>query len=261
VGARSRPSRTAAERPSGRHALRSRAVAAELVRDARIGRGELVVEIGAGDGRLTELLASRARKVVAVELDPRSVERLHASFDGDPRVVVVHEDILDVTFPEGPFRAFGNIPFGVTNAVLRRLLDDASNVSRLDLIVQLEAAHKRAQVWPSNALNLGRLPWWEQSLVRRIPRSAFAPLPSVDAALLRATRRVPPMLHPNRRPAYVALVRRGFERPTWPVRRALREVVPPLTWKRLARERGLPLGSTPRDLDVWDWVALFERLP
>jgi 23S rRNA (adenine-N6)-dimethyltransferase len=217
-----------------------------------------VIEIGAGDGRLTELLALHARKVVAVELDGPSVERLHARFDADPRVVILHDDVLEMGFPREPFRAFGNIPFGATNAILRRLLDgDAANLTRLDLIVQLDVAQKRAQVWRSNALNLARLPWWEQTVVRRIPRTAFAPLPSVDAAVLRATRRVPPLLEPSRRSAYVRLVRHAFERPTWPVRRALRDALPPRAWKRLARDRGLPPDATPLQLDAWDWVAVF----
>jgi 23S rRNA (adenine-N6)-dimethyltransferase len=94
--------------------------------------------------------------------------------------------------------------------------------------------------------------------VRRIGRLGFEPPPSVDAGLLVVTRREPELLPPTDRGAYVRLVRRAFERGSWPVRRSLKDVLPPLTWKRLARERGLEVDATPRDLDVFDWVAVRE---
>jgi hypothetical protein len=78
--------------------------------------------------------------------------------------------------------------------------------------------------------------------------------------MLRILRRADPLLDPRRALAYRALVRSGFEQPTWPTARALRGILPPMTWKRLARERGLRVDATPRHLDVWDWVALFRTL-
>jgi len=231
------------------------------VRDADIGVRDLILEIGAGDGRLTVELAQRAGRVIAVELDPLLVGRLRTRFRRVGNVEIVHGDIRAVALPAEPFRAFGNIPFGLTNAVLRRLLDDPSGpVAALDLIVQYGAARKRAQPWPSTVLGLVWLPWWELTLSRRFPRTAFDPPPSVDAALLRAERRSTPLLDAGEREAFERLVRHAFERPTWPVARALRGVVPPSTWKRFARERGIPVASTPRELDVWDWAALYPML-
>ena len=125
--------------------------------------------------------------------------------------------------------------------------------------MQLEAARKRAAVSPSTLLTLGWAPWWEFALVRRIGRLGFEPAPSVDAGLLVITRREPALLAAVDRGDYVRLVRRAFDRGSWPVRRSLRDVLPPLAWKRLARERGLEVDATPRDLDVFDWVALFGR--
>jgi 23S rRNA (adenine-N6)-dimethyltransferase len=261
VGARSRSRRTAAERPDGQHLLRSRGVASELVRDARIARDDLVVEIGAGDGRLTVELARHARRVDAVELDASYAARLRERFADDPRVRVSRADVRTVRLPKEPFRAFGNIPFAVTNAVLRRLLDDPrAPLTRADLIVQWEAARKRTAPWPSTALSLRWLPWWELAIVRRVPRTGFEPPPSVDAAMLRITRRADPLLGAHRLRRYEAFVRLGFEHPTWPIAKAFRGVVPPLAWKRLARARGIAVDATPRHLDVWDWVALFDAV-
>jgi 23S rRNA (adenine-N6)-dimethyltransferase len=230
------------------------------VRDAGIGSTDHVWEIGAGSGRLTVPLAECAGHVVAVERDPILAQELRRRFAGSRTVEVVEGDVLHVPLPSQPFRAFGNIPFAVTTPILRRLLDDpTSPLVRADLLVQFEAARKRATVSPSTLLTLGWAPWWEFALTRRIGRLGFEPAPSVDAGLLVVTRREPALLPATDRDAYVRLVRRAFERGSWPVRRSLRGVLPPLAWKRLARERGLKVDATPRDLDVHDWAEVFRR--
>ena len=238
--------------------LRSASIARELVRDAAFTTSEHVVEIGAGDGRLTQPLAAVAGRVTAYEVDPSLADGLRRRFGGASNVSVVCRDFLEARPPRGPWRAFGNIPFSRTTAILRRLLDDPlTGPERADLLMQFEAARKRAAPFPNSLLTLGWLPWWEMSLVRRLPRLCFEPPPSVDAGLLTIRRRPEPLLAARDRPAYLRLLRRGFDHGSWPVRRSLRDVTSPKTWKRLARDRGLDPNALPRDLDVWDWVGIF----
>lgn len=259
MSARSRSPRAGGTQPDGQHFLRSRLIAAELVRDAGVRPADHVVEIGAGTGRLTQPLAERATRVTAVELDPVLVDRLRRGFAGKPHVQILHGDIMRTPTPTEPWRAFGNIPFGLTTPILRRLLDDPSgDLERADLVVQFEAARKRSAVHPGTLLSLRWRPWWELTLVRRIPRLGFDPPPAVDAGLLAITRRRPALLEPEDRAAYVALLRRAFDHGSWPIRRSLRGVVPPMSWKRLARERGFHVEVRPAEIDVWDWVAVFE---
>jgi 23S rRNA (adenine-N6)-dimethyltransferase len=261
VGARERRSRLDEARPSGQHLLRSHQLAREIVAQAGIGPKDLVVDIGAGTGRLTEALASSAGRVVAIELDPSFVATLRRRFHARAKVAVVEGDVLRVTLPGGPFRAFGNIPFGLTTRILRRLLDDpTSALVRADLIVEYDVARKRSSVWPSNLVSLGWLPWREFQLARRLPARAFEPAPAVDAPLLSVTKRTLPLIPPELRPDYVALVGAAFRRADLPVHRSLRGCVPDRTWRRTARERGLTPRAKVRDLDVFDWTALFLLL-
>jgi 23S rRNA (adenine-N6)-dimethyltransferase len=258
VGERRRPPRSGAARPDGQHFLRSREIAAELVQQAGIGPADHVFEIGAGAGRLTEALAARARLVTAVELDPDLATRLRRTFRGDRAIEVVHGDVLRTPTPVRPYRAFGNIPFAITTAMLRRLLDEPDGpLQRADLLMQFETARKRASSWPSTLLSLSWQPWWEFTLARRVPRHGFEPPPAVDAGLLVVTRRHA-LLPIEDRGAYVRMVRRSFNKSSWPVRRSLRAELPPMTWKHLARDRGLSVDATPRDLDVFDWVAVWK---
>jgi 23S rRNA (adenine-N6)-dimethyltransferase len=259
VGARRRVPRASESRSSGQHFLRSAQIANELVQQAAVGPDELVIEIGAGTGRITRPLARRARRVSAVELDGELADRLRRMFRSDPRVEIVQGDILRFPLPDEPFRAFGNVPFGVTTAILRRLLDDpGSMLMRADLLVQYETARKRASVWPSTLASLGWLPWWEFALVRHVPATSFEPPPSVDAGMLAITRRTRPLLPPEERPAYVQLLQLAFRRANVPVGRSLRHVIPRRTWKRIARDRGIRPEASPRDLDAFDWVQLLQ---
>jgi 23S rRNA (adenine-N6)-dimethyltransferase len=220
-----------------------------------------VVEIGAGRGRLTRPLARRAGSLTAIEVDPALVDGLRDSFRDQGHVRVVQGDFLQTPEPRGPWRAFGNIPFALTTPILRRLLDHpASELERADLLIQFEAARKRSSVERHTLLSLGWLPWWELSLTRRLPKLAFDPPPTVDGGVLVVTRRPLPLLEPEARSAFVAMLRRAFEHGSWPVRRSLRGDLPPKTWKRLAHERGIEVDAVPSSLDVWAWVEVFHSL-
>ena len=240
---------------SGRHLLRSARLAAELVAAAGIARDDLVVEIGAGTGRLTEPLADAAGGLIAVEIDPASAAALARRFAGRPGVAVRCADILATPLPDGPYRAFGNVPFAASTAILRRLLDDpAAGLTAADLIVQHGLARKRTSVRPCTMLSLSWLPWWRLEVERQLPPACFDPPPSVDAAVLTVRRRTPALLDPADAEPYRRLLRGAFGSAHLPLRRSLG--LPPQRWKRFARERGLPLMAGPRQLDVWEWVAL-----
>jgi len=242
-------------RADGQHFLRSQRIADELVAAACIEPDELVLEIGAGRGRLTEPLRRAARRVVAVEFDPELAAGLRQRFGRDPRVELVEGDILRVPLPAGEFRALGNVPFGITTAILRRLLE-ARGLRRADLIVQEGLARKRASQRPATMLSLSWLPGWEIGVERHLPAACFDPPPSVDAAVLMVRRRHRPLLDPALGDGYRALLRAAFARADRPLRQA--GPLSPLEWKRFARSRGLPLDARPPRLDVWDWMAMHD---
>jgi 23S rRNA (adenine-N6)-dimethyltransferase len=243
----------------GQHLLRSPRLAAEVVAGAGIARSELVVEVGAGTGRLTAPLAQAAGSVIAVELDPALAAGLRRRFARESAVVVVEGDALLVSFPAEAHRVAGNVPFQITTALLRRVLDDpASPCTAADLIVQDGLARKRCAMRPCTMLSLSWLPWWRLSIERLLPAGSFEPRPSVDAAVLAARRREPPLLPRDAAPAYRLLLRRAFHRANRPVRQTAG--LGTTRWKRLARDRGLPYDARPRQLDVWDWVAVFTNL-
>ena len=216
-----------------------------------------MVEVGAGTGRLTAPLADAASRVLAIELDPELASGLRRRFARAGRVAVIEGDALLVSYPADPHRVAGNVPFQITTALLRRVLDDpGSPCFAADLIVQDGLARKRCAMRPCTMLSLSWLPWWRLSIERLLPAGCFEPRPSVDAALLVARRRSPELVPAGRAASYRALLRRAFDRADRPVR--FTAAPGGAAWKRLARDRGLAYDARPRQLDVWDWAALFE---
>jgi 23S rRNA (adenine-N6)-dimethyltransferase len=201
-----------ARRPArSQHFLRDRSVAEELTTLAGVSRGDLVLEIGAGDGAITSALARRAGFVIAHEIDPLLATRLRERFGPLSSVLVVEGDAFAQPVPRMPFRAVSNVPFHETTRLFRLLLDDPrGSLERAALIVQWEVARKRAG--GNTLLGLGWAPWWEIRLVRQLPAAAFRPRPSVDAGIVVVSRRAEPLLPVAQAKAYRAFLRRAFGR-------------------------------------------------
>ena len=241
----------------GQHFLVGGWLASELVEQAEVGAGDLVVEIGAGTGVLTEALARRAGRVLAVERDPRLAERARSRLAGYGNVRVLTADALELPLPRRPFRVLANPPFGATAAILRRLLGDPrSALERADLVVQEQAARRYAARRPSNPQTVEWGAWYELATGRRLGPDCFRPPPRVVAAVLVARRRRPPLVPAGDHRRFMALVRAGFRHPGLPLRRSL---VPPLSrgqLRRLAGDLGFPLDAGPADLDAVQWAGL-----
>jgi 23S rRNA (adenine-N6)-dimethyltransferase len=245
----------------GQHFLAGGWLAAELVEQAGVGPGDLVVEIGAGTGVLTEALAGRAGRVVAVEYDPRLADRARARLAGYGNVRVVTADALTMPTPRRPFRVVANLPFGSTAAILRRLLGDPrSRLERADLVVQEQAARRYAARRPGTPEAIAWGAFYELAAGRRLGPTCFRPPPRVGAAVLIASRRRPPLVPAGGHRRFTALLGSAFRHRGLPLRRVL---VPPLTYRqlrRLARDLGFPLDARPADLDAVQWAGLYAIL-
>jgi 23S rRNA (adenine-N6)-dimethyltransferase len=243
----------------GQHFL-PRSLSVDLVERALVGPNEFVVEIGAGRGALTSALAGRARAVTAIELDPRLARGLRSTFADVANVRVVEWDARSWPMPREPFRAFGNVPFAITNELLRHLLDDPLGaMTRADLVVQRGAARKRIADPPRSVVSLGWAPWWTFSIERLLPARCFYPPPRVDAALLVIRRREPPMLPAADVYAYRRVVRALFAGPDRRVVQNLKAIVGENA-RTLVSDVGLSHRARPVDLHITDAVRLFRRV-
>jgi 23S rRNA (adenine-N6)-dimethyltransferase len=168
----------------GWHQLDSR-WAATLVADAQLDPGDLVIDVGAGTGALTQQLVARGVSVLAVELHADRAASLRRRFQGH-RVTVIVADAADLRLPRRPFRVVANPPFSVTTALLRRITAPGSRLVRADLIVPWHVARRWAVGDAPGAHRWRRE--YDAKVTRQLPRSAFTPPPPNGVAVLTITR-------------------------------------------------------------------------
>lgn len=243
--------RSTEARRRGQHFLKSQTFADRLVHATGISRSDLVLDIGAGKGRLTVPLIALGARVIAIEADDQLARTLMSKVDA----IVVRGNFLDFPLPAEPYRVMANVPFSITTALLRKLLDQPSAMVRADLIVELGVAIKRTRALPSNYLNLRWGPWWKFRLSQKIPRTAFEPRPSVDAALLQVIRRTRPHLDEDDRDLYLNSLEMGFSAQVR-LRKLLDPLISSRDFKRAADRISFSRDCFAWELDLSEWVEL-----
>jgi 16S rRNA (adenine1518-N6/adenine1519-N6)-dimethyltransferase len=161
---------------------------------ATLGSGQDAawLEIGAGHGEMTALLAKRAARVVAVELDSRLLPRLREKAREWPNVEIVAGDILELDlaslFGSNRFHVYGNLPYYITSPILHHLFAHAGLIDGISIVVQWEVA-TRIVALPAHReygyLSVLAQYFSRPEIVLRIPPGAFRPRPKVTSALLR----------------------------------------------------------------------------
>lgn len=161
--------------------------AERIVRESGVGRGDLVLDIGAGRGALTAPLLASGARVIAVERHPGRVAHLRTRFGRD--LIVVRTDAADLRLPRRPFHVVANPPFAVSAALLRRLLHDGSRLRTAHLVL----ADPVVRRWCGPAAP-GASRWrhtYTAEPGRPIPRAAFRPPPGTSCRVIVLERRRP----------------------------------------------------------------------
>ena len=187
----------------------------KIVTAAEIQPGDTVLEIGAGLGSLTRLLASQAQKVVAVEIDRHLLPVLQEVMTPFPNAAIVQGDMLELKPEElvntPGYLVVANIPYYITSALIRHLLASPVKPMRIVLTMQNEVAERIcAAPGDLSLLALSVQVFGTPRVVAAIPAGAFYPPPRVDSATLRVDLFPTPLIPEAQLETFFMLARHGF---------------------------------------------------
>ena len=230
-----------------------------------LGPGEVALEIGAGEGALSDRIAPRVAHLHVIELDRRLAGHLEAVSARHPNLSVVWGDAMRIdlrALEPAPTAVVSNLPYSIATPVLLRTIAELPEVTAWTVMVQREIADRlraspgsRTYGAPSVLVQLA----CEVELLRTVDRAVFRPRPRVDSALLRLTRRAAPA---PPAPALAGFVRDAFAHRRKPMAGSLELAGgPPREAVRGAlRDLGLDGEARAEALAPADFVELAERL-
>jgi 16S rRNA (adenine1518-N6/adenine1519-N6)-dimethyltransferase len=224
-----------------------------------------VLEVGAGVGTLTVALARRCRRLVAVELDRTLMPALREVVAGHSKIEVVQADILryelDTVFPEGGEIVAGNIPYNLTGALLRKLLDRPPRPRRLSLVVQKEVAERWTAPTGASVATIAVQVFAEARIVMIIPAIAFEPAPRVDSALVSMEVRPRPAVNVDDLDAFLRFVEAVFQQRRKQVAGTLGRIsgIGSTAAAARLRDAGIDPERRPQTLSLDEWESVYRR--
>ena len=255
-------------RALGQHFLRDAGVARAIADLLAPTAADLVVEIGPGEGALTEHLARRAGRLVALEVDRDLADRLRRRLktveviDADARTW----DYGALVRPAGGrVLVVGNLPYSVGKPILQALVDARTAIDEMALMLQLEVAERVAA--PPGSKTYGSLSiltqvYCDARIVFRVPPVAFRPPPKVDSAVLQLRPLATPRVEAADQARFHAVVRAAFSQRRKTLANALAAglALSVDVAREAAREVGVDPGRRAETLDIKEFAALARRL-
>ena len=260
--------RTHPKKRLGQHFLINPDVLSIIVEAGEVAKTDVVIEIGAGLGCLTAVLAARAAKVIAVEVDPLLCAALDAQFSDDSVIQVVPGDILELEFsallPSGVQpKVIANLPYGITTPILWKLLEHAQQLQTCVLMMQREVA-ERIVASPGGkdygALTIGVSYFADTELINVLAPDNFYPAPQVDSALLKLTMRDEPRVTVKDAPYFFKLVREAFRGRRKMLKNSLRRFASAETLAAAFAELDIAPQRRAETLDITEFAALANLL-
>jgi len=239
----------------------------EIISAAEIQQTDIVLEIGPGLGSLTRYLAVSAKEVIAVELDENMIPPLKAVLSPYQNVQIIQGDILKlsprVLVSEDSYLVVANIPYYITSAVIRHLLESQSRPRRIVLTIQKEVAQRIcAGPGEMSLLALSVQVYGAPRLATRIPAEAFFPAPNVDSAVLVVDIFPTPRIREELLDSFFRLVKAGFSQKRKTLRNSLSSGlhISPTQAAELLTHTDIDPQRRAETLSLDEWESLAETM-
>ncbi|MDL2324237.1 16S rRNA (adenine(1518)-N(6)/adenine(1519)-N(6))-dimethyltransferase RsmA [Ruminococcaceae bacterium OttesenSCG-928-A16] len=259
----------------GQNFIVNAGICPKICEAAGIDKTTNVLEIGPGFGTLTQQLALRAKKVVAIEVDTRLLPVLEETLAEHDNVTIVNQDVLQCDlaalitqeFGGGPVTVCANLPYYITSPILMKLLEDRLPITSITAMVQKEAADRICAApgtRASGAISYATHYYAAPAIRFTVQPGSFYPPPKVTSAVIQLTLHAMPPLaaHPVREKRLFALVRASFSqrRKTLINAASAGLAMPKQALQAALQTTGLAPLARPEQLTLEQYIALEQAL-
>jgi 16S rRNA (adenine1518-N6/adenine1519-N6)-dimethyltransferase len=251
----------------GQHFLTDRRILGRIADALHLTGNETVLEIGPGRGALTDILAERAGRLIAIEYDRALADMLRQRYARRNNVLIAEADVLEVSLGElaaGPYVLVGNVPYYITTPILFHALVPP-RAERAIYLVQREVAD-RLSASPGTkeygALTVNVAAVAKAETLFGVPAGAFAPPPKVESAVVRITPLPQPLLLPEEERPFRLLVQGAFGMRRKQMRRVLRSLraLNVATAESMLEQARIDPEARPETLSPQQFAALLRAL-
>lgn len=240
--------------------LHSKRLVSEMIEQSNINKEDVVIEIGAGKGIITEQLVNKCKKVYAIEYDPYLFKMLKRAFLYTRNVDIIYGDFLEYTLPKDhKYKVFSSIPYNITAAILSKLTSAYNPPEDAYIILQEEAARKYAGN-PYNRESMRSLllkPYFDFTIIRKLKNTDFTPVPKVESVLLHIEKREHALIKAKEADLYRDFISYIFSR-SGNVKDRCKNIFSYKQLKRLSSDIGFRIIDSPGYLSFQQWLKVFQ---
>ena len=258
----------------GQNFLINKSVLKKIIKSADLTKKEVILEIGPGIGNLTRELAHKAKRIIAVEKDPKLVRILKETLEDFENIEIIQGDILkiqDAKYPKAipsgcygagkiqdTYKIVANLPFYIVAPVIRKFLESEFPPKEMVLVVQKEVGQRICAKPPKmNLLAVSVQFYAEPEIISYVSKKSFWPQPKVDSAILKIIPRKSPT-RPGLVNLFFRVVKAGFSQPRQMLINNLAKKleIEKEKIKEILKENNISPSQRPETLTIKNWRNL-----
>ncbi len=239
-------------------------IAERIADSANLSQNDTVLEIGPGTGMLTKPLLDRAKKVIAIEMDPELVTKLREMFADDiatKKLELYECDVrsFDLSKIVGDYSLVANIPYYITGEIIRRFLETTLPPRNITILVQKEVANRIARDTKESILSVSVKVYGTPKCLFTVPRGAFKPAPNVDSAVLSISNIKSPFKNQEQARHFFDILHTGFAHKRKKLLKNL-SGFSKIDMSKIFKEMNIDENIRAEDISVETWSTLAQKI-
>ena len=227
-----------------------------------VTKEDTVIEIGPGLGTLTAILAEKANKVIAVELDSKMVEILEERFKLYNNVQIIHDDILNIDIDKIAPKAkvVANLPYYITTSIITKLLN--TNIKDITILIQKEVAERicaKPGSKKAGAITYFVKYYADSKIIANVPKEYFIPSPEVESAIVKLTKRDKKAVEVNNEKLFFDIIKTNFTQRRKTILNSLSSIIDKETLKNILKECKIEETARGENLSLEQFALIVNK--